>query len=64
MVAEQVAQEVVAIVVLQTVKLILISIIPVLTVTHVNITAQDVLENVAEHVQLHGRVVHILYKTV
>ncbi len=64
MVAEQVAQEVVAIVVLQTVKLILISIIPVLTVTHVNITAQDVLENVAEHVQLHVRVVHILYKTV
>lgn len=64
MAAEQVAQEVVAIVVLQTVKLILISIIPVLTVTHVNITAQDVLENVAEHVQLHVRVVHILYKTV
>ena len=64
MVAEQVAQEVVAIVVLQTVKLILISIIPVLTVTHVNITAQDVLENVAEHVPLHVRVVHILYKTV
>lgn len=60
MAAEQVVNAVVVIVVIQIAKVIPINIIPAQTVIHVNIIAQDVPENVEEHVPVHVMAVHIL----